>query len=84
MLRAALLWLIKKIASEGNDTCWLKCIPLYHFISNDCEPFQSVPQEVNHSDTKPVWWGITDFNREVRTFQMSGWKRYVCYRHLTS
>ncbi|VDI55691.1 Hypothetical predicted protein, partial [Mytilus galloprovincialis] len=64
---------MKGIAVKGKDPSWLKCVPLYHFLSRQCNPFQKIPPYVNHSDAVPSWWGITNFKTELTYFQRSEW-----------
>ncbi|WAR07205.1 R213A-like protein [Mya arenaria] len=55
----------------GKDPSWMFCLPLLHFTSKLCEPFEEMKKDLTHGEQKPKWWGIADIEAEVTTFQKS-------------
>lgn len=67
----------KLIRSEKSteDPTWLCCLPLFNFLSKQCEPYQDTPLIDNHSARKPVWWGINEIEEEMSFLKgKSNWK----------
>eukprot|EP00105_Crassostrea_gigas_P007930 XP_011422347.1 PREDICTED: E3 ubiquitin-protein ligase rnf213-alpha isoform X2 [Crassostrea gigas] len=48
-----------------DDPTWLCCLPLFHFLSKKCEPYEDTPLLDNHTARKPVWWGKDDIDEEM-------------------
>jgi hypothetical protein len=37
---------------------WIFCMPMIHFLFNQCCPGEKPPDIVNHDSSIPEWWGI--------------------------
>ncbi|KAH3728284.1 hypothetical protein DPMN_054238 [Dreissena polymorpha] len=57
-----------------KDPSWMFCLPLLHFVSDVCKPFEELGEDLSHSNITPKWWGIVDIESEIRTFQGSTYK----------
>lgn len=73
----ALRKLIKSEKSTDDPT-WLCCLPLFHFLSKQCEPYQDTSIHDNHNAKIPVWWGKDDIEDEMDFLKgKSYWKLSV-------
>ncbi|KAK3098854.1 hypothetical protein FSP39_023768 [Pinctada imbricata] len=57
------------VGRDTRDPGWLQCVPLWHFLSGKCEPFEDTPKDCAHDDPTPKWWGIADFTEEIGFFK---------------
>ncbi|XP_052808603.1 E3 ubiquitin-protein ligase rnf213-alpha-like isoform X2 [Mya arenaria] len=73
-LKPALINVIKNVVMYGKDPSWMFCLPLLHFASKLCEPFEEMSKDMNHEEKRPKWWGIADIEAEVTTFQKNSYK----------
>ncbi|XP_052808702.1 E3 ubiquitin-protein ligase rnf213-alpha-like isoform X1 [Mya arenaria] len=73
-LKPALISIIKNVVMYGKDPSWMFCLPLLHFASKLCEPFEEMGADLSHAAKKPKWWGIEDIESEVTAFQKNTYK----------
>ncbi|XP_060597648.1 E3 ubiquitin-protein ligase rnf213-alpha-like, partial [Ruditapes philippinarum] len=69
ILLDAILAFIKQVCSTSKDPCWLCVLPLVHFLSDNCLPFQPPEVDVGHDKSQPTWWGIADIDKELDEFK---------------
>ncbi|CAG2239667.1 unnamed protein product [Mytilus edulis] len=65
----SVLTLSRQIASKTSNPCWTYCLPILHFLQGKCAPFQQASAAVNHGDTKPEWWGISEYIYDIEYFK---------------
>ena len=76
---------LMEVGKETADPRWMHCVPLWHFLTGKCKPFDKLPQDNKHAAIIPTWWGIADFEAEIRyTKGKSDWKVYVFCNILNS
>lgn len=65
--RKVLLALKKLIKSEKSteDPSWLCCLPLFHFLNKNCQPYEDINLRKDHNARKPLWWGKEDIEEEM-------------------
>ncbi|WAR07278.1 R213A-like protein [Mya arenaria] len=68
-LKPALINVIRNVVMFGKDPSWMFCLPLLHFTSKLCEPFEEMVTNLTHAAVTPTWWGIADIETEVVAFQ---------------
>ncbi|XP_063441660.1 E3 ubiquitin-protein ligase rnf213-alpha-like [Mytilus trossulus] len=66
----------RNIAENTSDPSWMFCVPMIHFLLKKCKPFEEAPAEVDHDETKPEWWGIVEYRRDIDIFKRKvKWER---------
>lgn len=58
---------MNRLCEKDKNPTWLYCVPLLHFISGVCSPYEEIKIDLSHSETEPKWWGINgieDVNRK--------------------
>ncbi|XP_052808614.1 E3 ubiquitin-protein ligase rnf213-alpha-like isoform X2 [Mya arenaria] len=68
-LKPALINIIRNVVMFGKDPSWMFCLPLLHFASKLCEPFEEMSKDLNHGERSQIWWGVADIEAEVTAFQ---------------
>jgi hypothetical protein len=58
-----------KIASPN----WIFCMPMIHFLFNQCCPGEKPHDIVNHDSSRPEWWGIA--KKENYWFDLKEFKK---------
>ncbi|XP_053396018.1 E3 ubiquitin-protein ligase rnf213-alpha-like [Mercenaria mercenaria] len=69
ILLEPLKYLIQNVTAVRKNPSWMFCLPLFHFISGICEPFDIPGKDKTHSAKKPVWWGTNDILDGLRKFK---------------
>ncbi|CAG2212743.1 unnamed protein product [Mytilus edulis] len=73
-----LLSQMQEMMKSSNNPIWLCGIPLLHYLQGKYQPYQDVPDDVNHRNIRPVWWGNDSFENDLNTFKSKGkWNRFV-------
>ncbi|VDH96575.1 Hypothetical predicted protein, partial [Mytilus galloprovincialis] len=80
---SSIIKLAEKIAGTTDNSSWLFCVPVIHFMCLDIQPFQHVPSELNYNATdlnqKDRWWGTVKFRNAIKNFkEYPEWDRPVC------
>jgi len=59
------------IPANSNNPSWLFVLPLYHFLSGLCNPFDEMKEDLSHAAHKPSWWGTADVANAVERLKNS-------------
>lgn len=61
---------------ESDDPIWMCSLPVYHFLTEQCKPFQDIPEYYEHSAENHRWWGIIGIHDTIKNLKaMTKWKR---------
>lgn len=68
----------KAVVRQKKDPAWLYMMPMVHFLSGSCKPFDPVTDDATHAKKVPVWWGTShigeDATKEFKTYQNTQWE----------
>jgi hypothetical protein len=68
--------MIKMLAKDGTDPCWMFCMPVLHYMIGKNKPYEVAPLNIKHDETSAEWWGISEIKYELNYFQgKSSWDR---------
>jgi hypothetical protein len=72
----SLLKMIRILAKDGTDPCWIFCMPVLHYMYGKSKPYEVASLKINHEDASAEWWGISEIKLELNYFQgKSTWER---------
>ncbi|XP_053396012.1 E3 ubiquitin-protein ligase rnf213-alpha-like [Mercenaria mercenaria] len=75
--KEALVMLGKSVIVDKKNPAWLFIMPLIHFLSDTCAPYDSVTDDAAHAGNVPVWWGTShigeDTTKKFKSFQNQSW-----------
>lgn len=72
------------LEKESDDPIWICSLPVYHFLTKQCEPFQDIPDNYEYSAENHKWWGIMDIKETIDYLKgKTKWSRYQTYIHVT-
>ncbi|KAK3585576.1 hypothetical protein CHS0354_036763 [Potamilus streckersoni] len=60
---------IESMATTSRNPHIFLCMPLHHFLTDQVQPFQSVPYDTSHDNHIPKWWGIVHLSKAVASFK---------------
>ncbi|KAK3585578.1 hypothetical protein CHS0354_036765 [Potamilus streckersoni] len=60
---------IQSIAKTAKEPSIFLCMPLYHFLTGQVQPFQTVPYDISHDSKVPKWWGVVSLSKAVDDFK---------------
>ncbi|KAL3881512.1 hypothetical protein ACJMK2_027944 [Sinanodonta woodiana] len=64
-----LIGFIEAMAKTARNPHIFLVMPLYHFLTDQVQPFQSVPYNIYHDNREPKWWGIAPLSKAVSSFK---------------
>ncbi|VDI23847.1 Hypothetical predicted protein [Mytilus galloprovincialis] len=53
-------WALINVVDYDMSLSWLCCMPLIHFLVNQCYPGEKPNEDTQHDYGRPYWWGIAD------------------------
>ncbi|XP_053389016.1 E3 ubiquitin-protein ligase rnf213-alpha-like, partial [Mercenaria mercenaria] len=68
------LFVFEMTSQVSKDPSWWYLLPVLHFLSGTCAPFEEVSLNVNHAAVKPYWWGLMiteDFEKIKNRFMFN-------------
>ena len=68
--------MIRILAKDGTDPCWMFCMPVLHYMYGKNKPYEVAPLNIKHEEASAEWWGISEIKYQLDYFQgKSSWDR---------
>lgn len=81
--KAALRYAIL-LEKESDDPIWMCSLPVYHFLTHQCKPFQDKPDNYDYGAENHKWWGIMDIKDTIEYLKgKTKWSRYKTSIHVS-
>ncbi|KAH3728522.1 hypothetical protein DPMN_054479 [Dreissena polymorpha] len=78
-MKKGVLYVIRPPKTYLKEPAWIFCLPVMHFITGLCQPYDQHEEDLTYASTIPKWWGIEAIKDIVDVFVNDGrhWQMYV-------